>query len=246
MYYVVSTAKSPADAARDLEASVQKHQFGVLHVHDLKETLTRRGYPLAPQCKIFEVCNPQQASQVLERDLRLNMALPCRISVFEENGVTKIGTILPSETLRMLSHDREIGVVAAAVEKTIKAVIDDAAAPLDARSALSLRRAALVREIEAGAAKRGEPRDGNVPDSAELSADDVVRDVTMAEIDRDTAELKAIDAALERLDAGTYGRCIDCGTKIPKARLAQNPEVARCVACQRHREQDSAPRSASL
>src|SRR6185503_9992245 len=119
-------------------------------------------------------------------------------------------------------------------------------APLDARSALSLRRAALVREIEAGAAKRGEPRDGNVPDSAELSADDVARDVTMAEIDRDAAELESIDAALERLDAGTYGRCIDCGTTIPRARLAQNPEAARCASCQRHSEQDSAPRIARL
>ena len=246
MYYVVSTTKNPADAARDLEAAVQKHKFGVLHVHDLKETLTRKGYPLAPQCRIFEVCNPQQASRVLERDVRLNMALPCRISVFEENGVTKIGTILPSETLRMLSHDHEIAAVATTVETTIKAIIDDAAAPLDARSALSQRRAALVREIEAGAAKRGEPRNGNVPDSAELAADDVTRDVTMAEIDRDAAEVEAIDAALERLEAGTYGRCVDCGTTIPRARLAQSPEAARCVACQRHREQDSALRTARL
>jgi RNA polymerase-binding protein DksA len=246
MYYVVSTAKNPAEAARDLEAAVQKHKFGVLHVHDLKETLTQKGYPLAPQCRIFEVCNPQQASRVLERDVRLNMALPCRISVFEENGITKIGTILPSETLRTLSHDREIGALAATVETTIKAIIDDAAAPLDARSALSVRRAALVRQIEAGAAKRGEPRDGNVPDSAELAADDVSRDVTIAEIDRDTAELDAIDAALERLDAGTYGRCIDCGTTIPRSRLAQHPEAARCVACQQRSEQGSAVRAARL
>ena len=246
MYYVVATTKNPEVAARDLEAAVQKHQFGVLHVHDLKETLTRKGYPLAPQCRIFEVCNPQQASRVLERDVRLNMALPCRISVFEENGITKIGTILPSETLRMLSHDREIAALAATVETTIKAIIDDAAAPLDARSALSARRTALVREIAAGAARRGEPRDGNVPDTAELAADDVARDVTIAEIDRDAAEIEAIDAALERLDAGTYGRCIDCGTTIPRGRLVQNPEAARCVACQQHSEQGSARRTARL
>ena len=246
MYYVVSTAKNPAEAARDLEAAVQKHQFGVLHVHDLKETLTRKGYPLATQCRIFEVCNPQQASRALERDVRLNMALPCRISVFEESGITKIGTILPSATFRMLSHDSEIGALAATVETTIKAIIDDAAAPLDARSALSVRRANLVREIAAGAAKRSEPRDGNVPDSAELASDDVARDVTLAEIDRDAAELEAIDAALERLETGTYGRCIDCGTTIPRNRLAQHPEAARCVACQQHSEQGSAIRTARL
>jgi uncharacterized protein (DUF302 family) len=142
MYYVVSTPKPAAEAARDLEAAVQKHKFGVLHVHDLKETLTRKGYPLERQCKVFEVCNPRQAARVLERDMRLNMALPCRISVFEENGTTKIGTILPSEILRTLSHDREIGVLAAEVETTIKRIIDDAAAPLDARAALTAPRVA--------------------------------------------------------------------------------------------------------
>jgi uncharacterized protein (DUF302 family) len=131
LYYLIPTSKSFADAARDLEAAVRKHDFGVLHVHDLKETLTRKGFPLDPQCRVFEVCNPQQATRVLRRDMRLNMALPCRISVFEDQGGTKIGTILPTQMLRQLSPDPELGKVAEAVETTIKAIIDDAAAPRD-------------------------------------------------------------------------------------------------------------------
>jgi len=246
MYYIVSTAKNVADAVRDLEAAVQKHRFGVLHVYDLKETLTRKGHPLAAECRIFEVCNPQHAAKVLQRDMRVNMALPCRISVFEDGGVTKIGTILPSEMLRMLSPDRELAGVARTVETTIKAIIDDAAAPLDARQALLLRRAGLAREIEAGVAKRGGERDGNVPDTAELAADDVARDVGLAEVDRDVAELEAIDAALERLDSGTYGRCQDCGAAIEPARLAKNPEFALCVPCQQRKEQKAAARIARL
>jgi uncharacterized protein (DUF302 family) len=127
MYYIVPTSKNAADAARDLTAAVEKHKFGVLHVHDLKDTLTRKGFPLAPECRVFEVCNPQQASRVLDRDMRLNMALPCRISIFEDGGVTKIGTILPGELLRQLSPDPSLAVVAADVETTLKAIIDDAA-----------------------------------------------------------------------------------------------------------------------
>jgi hypothetical protein len=46
MYYIAQTTKSAAEAARDREAAVQKHKFGVLHVHDLMDTLTRKGYPL--------------------------------------------------------------------------------------------------------------------------------------------------------------------------------------------------------
>ena len=127
MYYIVPTAKNVDDAARDLEAAVHKHKFGVLHVYDLKETLTRKGYPLAPQCRIFDVCNPEQASRVLQRDIRVNMALPCRISVFEDKGATKIGAMLPAEILRGLSHDRELAEVAETVQTTIKAIVDEAA-----------------------------------------------------------------------------------------------------------------------
>ena len=246
MYYIVPAAKSVDDAARDLEAAVRKHQFGVLHVLDLKETLAKKGYSLGPQCRIFEVCNPLQATRVLQRDMRLNMALPCRISVFEDQGATKIGTILPAELLRALSHDRGLAEVAEAVETTIKAIIDEAAAPADARTALLRRRQALAQEIRAGAAKRAAERDGNVPDTGELAADDVIRDVAIAEIDRDAAELADIDAALERLDAGTYGQCIECGTTIAPARLAAHPAAPRCVSCQQRHEQRSAPRSARL
>ncbi len=41
-----------------------------------------------------------------------------------------------------------------------------------------------------------------------------------------------VEAALARLDAGTYGICVDCGQQIPDARLEVRPEAARCVADQ--------------
>jgi RNA polymerase-binding protein DksA len=245
MYYIVATNKTPNDAARDLTTAVQKHGFGVLHVHDLAETLARKGHPLDAQCKVFEVCNPQHAARVLRRDMRVNMALPCRISVYQEQGATKIGTILPSATLAMLSSDAVLGDVAAEVEATVKAIIDDAAA-VDPRAALQSRRAALVREVETGAEKRrGEGRD-NVPDSGELASADVEREVRIAEVDRDVAEIEAIDAALERLDRGTYGRCVDCGASIEPLRLTHTPEAARCTRCQATRERQSAARIARL
>jgi DnaK suppressor protein len=40
-----------------------------------------------------------------------------------------------------------------------------------------------------------------------------------------------IDQALERLDAGTYGRCVRCGRPIPDERLAAVPWAALCVPC---------------
>jgi uncharacterized protein (DUF302 family)/RNA polymerase-binding transcription factor DksA len=241
MYYIATTKKSAADAARDLEAAVVKHGFGVLHVYDLKDTLTKKGYPLAAECRIFEVCNPKQASRVLERDMRLNAALPCRISVFEDGGATRIGTIRPTVMLGMLSPDPELATVAANVEATIKTIIDETAGNPwgTAREALLTRRAALAAEVATGVDKRNADREGllgNVPDSAELSAADVVLDVDRAEVDRDMSELAAIDEALRRIDTHTYGACVACGAPIEPARLEKTPAAARCLSCQRETE----------
>ena len=95
MKYIVETQKSLDQAATDLEAAVAKHQFGVLHVHDLQATLQKKGVNFPNGCKVFEVCNPLKANTVLNEDMSLNMALPCRISVWEEDGTTKIGMLSP-------------------------------------------------------------------------------------------------------------------------------------------------------
>ena len=241
MYYIVTTTKSVADAARDLESAVQKHGFGVLHVYDLKATLTGKGYPLAAECRIYEVCNPQQASLVLQRDMRLNATLPCRISVFEDGGATKIGTIRPTTMLGMLSPDRELAAIAVNVEAALKTIIDETAgAPwASARHALLDRRTALAAEVATGIAKRNADREGllgNVPDSAELSAADVALEVDHAEVNRDREEIVAIDAALQRIDSHTYGVCVSCGELIEPTRLVHAPEAARCLPCQRETE----------
>ncbi len=123
MYYIVETDKSFDQASADLEAAVKRHDFGVLHVHDLGTTLRSKGIAFDEECKVFEVCNPGQAAKVLSTDMRLNMALPCRISVFTDKNKTKIGLIRPVQMLSALSQDASLLQVAKEVEeKTIKMV----------------------------------------------------------------------------------------------------------------------------
>ncbi len=126
MYYVVNTDKSFEQASIDLESSVKSLGFGVLHVHDLGETLRNKGMDFAENCRVFEVCNPVQASKVLALDMRLNMALPCRISVFTEGDSTKIGLIKPAQMLAGLSDDPELLKVANDVEEKIIKMVDNA------------------------------------------------------------------------------------------------------------------------
>lgn len=126
MYYIVETGKSFEQASSDLDSAVKRHGFGVLHVHDLGSTLRSKGVSFAEQCKVFEVCNPEQAAKVLSTDMRLNMALPCRISVFTEEGKTKIGLIKPVEMLSTLSQDAALLKVAKEVEEKTRRMVDEA------------------------------------------------------------------------------------------------------------------------
>jgi uncharacterized protein (DUF302 family) len=126
VYYIVDSAKSFAQAVEDLDAAVKRHQFGVLHVHDLGNTLRSKGQNFSGECKIFEVCNPRQAAAVLATDPRLNMALPCRISVYTEGGTTKLGMITPRVMLAMLSDDPKLAAVAAEVDAATRRMIDEA------------------------------------------------------------------------------------------------------------------------
>lgn len=123
MYYIVESDKSFEQASTALEAAVTRLGFGVLHIHDLGATLRSKGIAFEEDCKVFEVCNPAQAAKVLATDMRLNMALPCRISVFTEKSKTKIGLIRPVQMLSTLSQDAAIAQVAREVEeKTIQMV----------------------------------------------------------------------------------------------------------------------------
>lgn len=126
MYHIVPTSKSFEQASTDLEAAVLRHGFGVLHVHDLGTTLRSKGLSFEEECKVFEVCNPAQAAKVLSVDMRLNMALPCRISVFTEKGSTSIGMIRPVPMLTALSQDASLMLVAEEVEKAIVQMLEEA------------------------------------------------------------------------------------------------------------------------
>ncbi len=48
--------------------------------------------------------------------------------------------------------------------------------------------------------------------------------------------VREIDDALSRIDAGTYGTCIQCGQPIPDERLAAVPYAVLCVSCKRDEE----------
>ncbi|GAA3908183.1 TraR/DksA family transcriptional regulator [Microbacterium invictum] len=98
-----------------------------------------------------------------------------------------------------------------------------------------LRTEALARTETAVAAlaeltrDRDEPADDeHDPEGVTLSAE-WSRLTGLAEAAQ--AELRQVEDALSRMDAGTYGRCADCGRPIPAARLTIRPFAQLCVPC---------------
>src|SRR6266508_5870080 len=126
MLHIVESKKPLEQVAKDLEEAVTRHKFGVLGVHDLKATMAKKGIAFARECRVFEVCNPQQAKKVLEANLEISTALPCRISVYEEGGVTKLATIKPTAMIALYGTPALKG-VATEVEATIVAIMAEAA-----------------------------------------------------------------------------------------------------------------------
>jgi uncharacterized protein (DUF302 family) len=126
MLHIVETAKDVETAVRDLEEAVKRNKFGVISVLDLQEKMKEKGVEFAHACKILEVCNPQQASRVLTRNMAVSTALPCRISVYEENGQTKMATMLPTAMLAVFPGAKDLKPIAEEVEQQILKMIDEA------------------------------------------------------------------------------------------------------------------------
>ena len=126
MLHIVESTKPLARVVADLEQAVTRHKFGVLGVHDLKATMAEKGVPFARECRILEVCNPHQAKRVLETNLEVSTALPCRISVYEEGGKVKLATIRPTALIGLYGTV-ELRSVAEEVEDTMLTIMAEAA-----------------------------------------------------------------------------------------------------------------------
>jgi uncharacterized protein (DUF302 family) len=125
MLIQLSTDKTVKETASALHIAVEANHFGVMQVHDLKETMWKKGVEFDHECLIFEVCQPQQAKKVLDENMSISTALPCRISIYEEGGKTILATLKPTTLLAMFNTP-QLNDVAQEVENTILKIMTEA------------------------------------------------------------------------------------------------------------------------
>jgi RNA polymerase-binding protein DksA len=100
-----------------------------------------------------------------------------------------------------------------------------------ARQALLRRRALLLNRHSETVAAEDELLGEREPDVLDSAAERSAAAVLERLDDRDQLQLLRIARALQRIDDGSYGRCVVCGGPIAVARLALVPEADRCAAC---------------
>ena len=125
-----TTHQSVTEAAVALKSAVEANHFGVMQVNNLKETMIKKGVEFSRECLIFEVCQPQQAKKVLDENMSVSTALPCRISIYEEGGKTILATLKPTILLAMFDTP-QLEQVAQEVENTIVKIMKDAVPAVD-------------------------------------------------------------------------------------------------------------------
>lgn len=88
MQYMEISNKSVQEVVDSIKEVASKYKFGVLHVHNITQTLKSKGIEFEKECQILDICNPLIANKFLSEDMSLSIIMPCKISVYSENGET--------------------------------------------------------------------------------------------------------------------------------------------------------------
>lgn len=108
------------------------------------------------------------------------------------------------------------------------------------RERLERRRDELIATVRNATEAAGDKNLSNVTAEVRDAGDESLAmqtaDAQIRGLQDQVTEVKAIEAALERIDEGVYGDCLDCGGEIPIERLEAYPTAERCTYCQARRE----------
>lgn len=122
--YEVKKEKPFNEVVDGLKKQLEASKFGVLWELNFKDKLEEKGFEFNTNFKIFEVCNPAQAAEVLSKRIEAGYFLPCKLVVYEKEGSVYIGMMKPIDLIKMLGYD-ELLDIAQSVENTLSKAIDN-------------------------------------------------------------------------------------------------------------------------
>jgi DnaK suppressor protein len=97
---------------------------------------------------------------------------------------------------------------------------------------LQVKRADLLGRVKEIRSSVTEGNDLEAPDLGDRALTSITRDLKYQLTTGEREIVRRIDAALDRIDAGTYGECVHCGKKVQLGRLEAVPWARHCIECQ--------------
>lgn len=123
-HYTVTTNKTIDEAISSIEQNLKENKFGILWQLDLTATLQKKGVnSYTTPYRILEVCNPVEAARVLDYTPLVGYFLPCKITIYESEGKTKIGLPKPTAMIGLL-NDTELKSIAENIEEILINVLE--------------------------------------------------------------------------------------------------------------------------
>ncbi|HEY3368189.1 MAG TPA: DUF302 domain-containing protein [Symbiobacteriaceae bacterium] len=102
----VTTAKSPGEAVKAVEAALAERKFSVLWHLNVNRQLGEKGFSLGHEVHILEVCSAPRAKQAIDMNPEVAYFLPCKIIVKNDGGQTQIGLLKPTALMGLLGDEQ--------------------------------------------------------------------------------------------------------------------------------------------
>lgn len=107
MVYSVNVTASIETIKKEMQEHAKRFGFSLLNQYQFQELLASKGFPIQREITVFELCNPNRAQKALMAFPEISVYLPCRISVYEEDGTTVLSTIAIADMLSVGTLDAD-------------------------------------------------------------------------------------------------------------------------------------------
>ena len=105
LLHKVSSKHPVAEISDRIATASKKHDFGVVTTHNMREMMKKKGVAFERDVVVVEVCNAYYAKTVLNEDVTIATALPCRIAVYREGEETILATMAPTHMIDMFGRE---------------------------------------------------------------------------------------------------------------------------------------------
>ena len=124
MIYKTQTTYPLETVKAQLEEKAKKLGFGVLGSYEFKKILKSKGFEITRDITVYELCNPVAAHAALNELPEISVYLPCRLSVYQEDGMTILATIGIEEIVNSEDIDAELKVHMLEIFDKIRALMN--------------------------------------------------------------------------------------------------------------------------